>query len=97
MQQHQNLELAVDVFYVNGLKSMSGIERSIWNRTDAYLQNRNKDDFYKGVDAITIVYNIGGFTIEIIYIDIEFEPLIDKVEDELDIKLNYTNEDDHVP
>ena len=42
-------------------------------------------------------YNIGGFTIEIIYIDIEFEPLIDKVEDELEIKLNYTNEDDHVP
>ena len=66
IQQHQNLELAVDVFYVNELKFISGVERSIWNRTDVYLQNRNKDDFYKVVDAITIVYNNGGFTIEII-------------------------------
>ena len=45
---------------------------------------------------ITRVRNKSGYTIGIIYTDIDFNPLMNKVKYELDIKYNYTNADDSV-
>ena len=78
------------------MRFLSEINIPIKYRTAVYPQNRNKDESYKVIDAMLVVYNNSGFTIGIIYIDIEFKTLMDKMKYELDIKLNYTNVDDHV-
>ena len=78
------------------MRFLSEINIPIKYRTAFYPQNQNKDESYKVIDAMVGVYNNYGFTIGIIYIDIEFKNLMDKMKYELDIKLNYTNADDHV-
>ena len=41
--------------------------------------------------------NQAGFLIKYIYCDHEFKPLMEKIGNELDVKMNYTSRDEHVP
>ena len=42
-------------------------------------------------------YNNGGYTVHMIHCDQECKPIMDQVKDELDIQMNYTITDEHVP
>ena len=48
------------------------------------------------LDQILIKFNSIGFTITIIHSEKEFKPLIYKVEDLLDVTMNYSNPGEHV-
>jgi hypothetical protein len=52
---------------------------------------------YKALDQVFRKYNAGGYTVKRIHCDQEFEPLMDPVKDKLDINMNYTVTDEHVP
>ena len=61
------------------------------------LQTRTHDDIYKALDDVLRYYNKAGFYIKTIYCDGEFKGLMDQVSDELNIQMNYTNAQEHVP
>ena len=61
------------------------------------ITSQNKEEIFKGLGKILQKYNSVGFTITMIHLDNEFKPLMDKVRDELDFNMNYTNPGDHVP
>ena len=55
------------------------------------------EELYEGLDNITRFYNGARHTIKMIHIDREFKPIMDEVEDEMDVKMNYANKGEHVP
>ena len=52
---------------------------------------------YRALDMILRKYNSAGFIIRRILCDQEYKGMMDQVKDNLDIDMNYTNTDDHVP
>ena len=54
-------------------------------------------EIYAGIDKIFRFYNRAGFTIRTIHCDGEFQPLLEKVADELGIVMNYATANEHVP
>ena len=60
------------------------------------LPSREDDDIYAGIDEALCHYNKVGYTITTIHADGEFESLMLRVEDELDIITNIANPDEHV-
>jgi len=67
------------------------------NRACLYLKNQTADELYRAIDRSLRVYNDGGFTVTDIHCDGQFRPLMDPVADDLDIKMNYTTANEHVP
>ena len=49
---------------------------------------------YKGIYKIFQIFNQNGFRVKEMYCDGQFKPLFQKIEDQLGIKINYTNAQD---
>jgi hypothetical protein len=93
----QDVDLCVDVMFVNELPYFTSISRRIMYRTAQFMQSRTVDSLQSSIDTVFRVYNSGGFTISDIYCDNEFKPLFDEVKDELSIDMHYSEPDEHVP
>ena len=61
------------------------------------IDTKTQSDYYKALDVIFRQYNKGGFVIKTIYCDGEYRAMMNKVSDDLDVVMNYTNASDHVP
>ena len=61
------------------------------------MENRTSAELFKALDQVFRLYNRADFTITTIRCDQEFEHLMNKVSDDLDIKMNYTATNEHVP
>ncbi len=96
-QKHKNLIFCMDIMYVNGMPMLTGIDRSIRFRSLVPLDNRTADELYNGLDKILRHYNNAEYVIKKIYCDQEFSPLMAPVADDLNVKMNYTTTDEHVP
>ena len=97
MEKHKEVELCIDIMYVNGIAFLTSIDKTIRYRAVIPLENRLKTQLYKAIDKITRLYNGAGISITVIHIDGEFKNLMDEVKDEMNITMNYTNAQDHVP
>ena len=97
MEANQQIELCIDIMYVNKIAFLTTIDRQIKYRAVVPLNNRTKEELYEGVDQITRLYNGAGFEISTIYMDGEFKSVMDQVKDDLGISMNYTNAQDHEP
>ena len=93
----KELELCIDIMYVNELPMLTSIDKTIKYRGLVPLSTRTQDDIFDALDQILRFYNKGNFYITTIHCDGEFRAMMDKVSDELDIRMNYTNAHDHVP
>ena len=69
----------------------------MYYRTCSKIPNTTSEAYYKVIDKVFRMYNKGGYTIKRIECDGEYEPLMEKVQDDLDIEMNYANPGDHVP
>ena len=58
---------------------------------------KTQSDYYKALDVIFSQYNKGRFVIKTLYCHGEYLAMMNKVSDDLDIVMNYTNASDHVP
>ncbi|MGC8551173.1 MAG: hypothetical protein ACP5M4_15960, partial [Acidobacteriaceae bacterium] len=87
----------MDILYVNGMPMLTGIDGNICYRSLVPLENRTADELYSRLDKILHWYNDAGHIIKTIYCDQEFKLLMDQVKDELDVDMNYTTTDKHVP
>ena len=60
-------------------------------------QSRSKENIYKGLDVILQDYNQVDYYITRIRGDHKFRPLLEDIEDKLDIELDIVAQGEHVP
>jgi hypothetical protein len=94
---HKLVELCMDILFVNGLPMLTAIDRTTKFRSCFALENRTKEELYKGLDRILRLYNNADFIVEMIFCDQEFKPQMDPVKDDLGVSMNDTTTDEHVP
>jgi hypothetical protein len=61
------------------------------------LETRTKEDLYRSLDVVLRDYNKAEYFIKILRGDHEFGPLLEDLEDDLDIELDIVPQGDHVP
>jgi hypothetical protein len=61
------------------------------------MNTRQHKEYYRALDQILRHYNQAGFVITQIHCNGEFRSMMDKVKDDLDVNMNFTNAQDHVP
>jgi len=89
--------LAIDIILINRIILLTAIDRNIKYKTVVPLESHKKEELYRGIDQVLMIYNNAGFTIRRIHCDNEFRSIMDPVADELDIQMNCANPDAHVP
>ena len=60
-------------------------------------ENYNMDVLYAGIDKVLRVYNRVGIYINTIHANHEFKTLLNDLEDQWEITLNFSNPVEHVP
>ena len=97
IMKHHNIELCMDTMYVNKCGMLTAIDRTIKFRSLVPMNTKRHDEYYRALDSILRHYNQAGFVIRTIHCDGEFRGMMEKVDDDLDVKMNFTNAQDHVP
>ena len=96
-EKHHNIELCMDTMFINECRMLTVIDRLIRFQSVVLIDTKTQDDYYKALDVIFRQYNKGGFVIKTIYCNGECRAMMDKVSDDLDIVMNYTNASNHMP
>ena len=86
--KNQDLELHIDVMYVNQEAFLTSIDMPVRFRTANYMDKVNKDHFYTALDRVLRKYNAAGFYVRHIHADSEFQPIMDEVKDGLDVTVH---------
>ena len=94
--RNKNIELAIDIMFINKETILTTIDRSITFKACVPLPSREDEDIFRGLDEILRHYNKGGYTITKIHADGEIESLLLRIKDDLDIEINVVNTDEHV-
>ncbi len=97
IMKHHNIELCMDTMYANECGMLTAIDRTIKFRSLVPMKTKQHDEYYRALDQILRHYNQAGFVIQTIHCDGEFRGMMEKVDDDLDVKMNFTNAQDHVP
>ena len=87
--------LCIDTIYFNGIGFLTSIGYPMYYRKCSYVEDATEVEFYRKIDKAMRVYNKGGFKVNMIKCDGEFKSMMDKVSDDMDITMNYTNTQDH--
>ena len=95
--QHRDIDLCIDIMYVNECGFMTTIDRTIKFRSAIPITGRTHEEYYRALDVVLRLYNGAGFVIKTIHCDGEFRALMERVKDDLHVKMNFTNALDHVP
>jgi hypothetical protein len=94
---NRKIELCIDIIYVNECGFMTTIERTNRFRSAIPIENPTHEEYYCVLDMVLRVYNSAGFHIKTIHCDGEFRAMMEKVKDNLGVRMNFTNALDHVP
>ena len=97
VHQCNDMTLFIDLFFVNGLLMLMSINSPIRNCNLVSIKSRSKENIYKGLDVILRDYNRADYYITRIRGDHEFGPLLEDIEDKLDIELDIVAQGEHVP
>ena len=96
-ENNRELVWCMDIMKVNGMPFMTGIDKGPRYRSAVHLLNETKEECYKAIDKVFRFYNQRGFQIKQMNVDRQFESIMADVADNLDIEMNYTSADEHVP
>ena len=97
IMKHHDIELCMDTMYINQCGMLTAIDRTVKYRSLVPIDTRHHEEYYRALDQILRYYNNAGFVITEIHCDGEYRGMMNKVKDDLDVKMNFTNTQDHVP
>jgi hypothetical protein len=97
IEKHHDIELCMDTMYVSECGLLSAIDKTIKFRSLVPMDTKNHKEYYRAIDQILQHYNNAGFVITTIHCDGEYRGMMNKVKDDLNIEMNFTNTQDHVP
>ena len=76
---------------------LTTIDRSIKYICLMPLDDRTSEEIYRGLEIFQSHYNRAGFLMKLMHRGGVFKSIMDEVEDNLGISVNYSNPDYHVP
>jgi hypothetical protein len=94
---NRKIELCIEIMYVNECGFMTTIDQTIRFRSAIPIENLTHEEYYHVLDMVLRLYNSAGFHIKTIHCDSEFRVMMEKVKDDLGVRMNFTNALDHVP
>ncbi len=97
VSKHHDLILCFDIMFLNNIPMMASIDRSIRFRGLVILDDKTKDEYFRGLDVIFRKYNQAGFKISEIHCDGAFKPIMNEIKDEFDAVMDFTSRNEHVP
>jgi hypothetical protein len=92
--KHHDIDFCMDAMYVNEC-GITAIDRTIKVRSLVPMNTKQHVEYYRALDQILRHYNRAGFVIRTIHCDGEFRGMMEKVD--LEVDMNFTNAQDHVP
>ena len=95
--EHRELELCIDIMFINELPMLTTIDKTIKYRGLGTLPSQHAEQTHKAIDFMLRRQNSAGFIIKIIHADQQFKKLLEEVKDELDVTLNIAASKEHVP
>ena len=95
--KHHDIELCMDTMFINKCGMLTAINRSIRFQSVVLIDTKTQDVYYKALNANFHQYNKVRFVIKTIYCDGEYRTMMNKVSDNLDTVMNYTNASNHRP
>jgi len=81
--------------YQQGL--LTSIDQKIKFQCLVPMNSKQHSEYHRALDVILRKYNLAGFHITRIHCDGEFKPMMEEIQDELDITMKYASKDEHVP
>ena len=96
ISKNKNLELVMDIVFINSETLLTTVDRSILFKACIPLPSREDEEIYKGLDIVLRHYDKGGYVITKIHADGEFESLLLRIKDNMNIDVNIENPDEHV-
>ena len=93
----EKVTLAIDIMFVNQMPFFTSISRNLYYRTAQFMPSRTDESLRAAIDEVFRVYNSCGFTISKLLCDNEFKPLFDPLMDTLDIEMEYSAPQAHIP
>ena len=97
IKSQQNVTLCIDGMTVNGLVFLTTISRNLYYRTAQFIPHETTEQYKTALTSVIRCYNVGGFRIAKIHADNEFRPLLEPLQDEFRVEINFANPQDHVP
>jgi hypothetical protein len=94
---NRELELCIDIMYINECRFMTTIDQMIRFRSAIQIENCTHKEYYRVLDMVLRLYSSAGFHIKTIHCDGKFQAMMEKVKDNLGVQMNFTNALDHVP
>ena len=97
--QCEDLTLYMDIMYVNGMPMMTGVDDPVHYHASGCvpLKNRKAPELFDGLDKMLCFYNKHGFYVKLLCADNEFQCIMEKIQDDLDVQMNFANVGEHVP
>ena len=83
--------------YINESGMLTAIDKTRKYRSLVPINTKQHDEYYCALDEILQHYNNTRFVIKTIHCDGEYRGMMEKVMDNLDMEMNFTNAQDHVP
>ena len=95
----ENIELCIDIMYVQGLAFLVGVSKHIHLFTVKWIPNRKKLTLAEAIDETLRIYNKAGFLITDVHCDTEFKCLEKEMSDDENhnIRMHWVARNQHVP
>jgi hypothetical protein len=96
--KHYDIDLCMDAMDVNKYGMLTAIDRTIKFRSFLVPMNTKQHvEYYRTLNQILGHYNRAGLVKRTIHCDGELHVMMEKVKEDLDVDMNFTNAQDHVP
>jgi hypothetical protein len=90
IMKHHDIKLCMDTMYVNGCGMLTAIDRTCKYQSLVPIETRH-EEYFRVLDEILRYYNNAGFVITEIHCNGEYRGTMNRVKDNLDMKMNFTN------
>ena len=83
--------------YANNQGFLTAIDTTVKYRALVPVFFEKHEEYYQALDIVLRKYNKANFRITRVRCDGEFKPMMDPISDDLDVEMDYTSADEHVP
>ena len=95
LNHYKNVELSIDILFVNRIPFLATISKYIHYGTIQALPNMKIPTIEEGIESVIKSYGIRGFHIATIHVDLQFKAIKDR--NQLSLRTNVCSREEHVP
>eukprot|EP00977_Amphora_coffeiformis_P023188 scaffold12392_cov145-Amphora_coffeaeformis.AAC.1 len=97
VEANRKIELCIDGMFVNLLAFLTTIDTTVRYRTAQYVPTCQIISYQEAISQVFHIYSRAGFKITYVHADLEFKPLLDKLQQLFVFQPNYATTNEHVP